>query len=124
MSGVNEKEQKYDRQLRLWGAHGQAALEHAHVLLLTGDGLGSEVLKNLVLPALGAFTVRDDATVRARDTSESFFVDAESVGSARALVVAKLLGELNPDVVGHAVVKPVGSVEREELARFTLVIAR
>lgn len=48
----SEKEKKYDRQLRLWAASGQAALESANILLFnTGSGaVGVEALKNLVLP--------------------------------------------------------------------------
>lgn len=48
------KEKKYDRQLRLWAASGQAALEESHVLLInTGTGTtGIEALKNLILPGL------------------------------------------------------------------------
>jgi amyloid beta precursor protein binding protein 1 len=43
---------RYDRQLRLWAASGQAALEEAHILLInSGPGVvGVETLKNLVLP--------------------------------------------------------------------------
>lgn len=48
----SEKEKKYDRQLRLWAASGQAALESANLLLVnSGSGaVGVETLKNLVLP--------------------------------------------------------------------------
>lgn len=47
-----KKRKKYDRQLRLWAASGQQALEEAHVLLInSGPGVvGVETLKNLVLP--------------------------------------------------------------------------
>ena len=50
--GPSSKEKKYDRQLRLWAASGQAALEESHVLLVnSGCGaVGIEALKNLVLP--------------------------------------------------------------------------
>ena len=43
---------RYDRQLRLWAASGQAALEESHILLInSGPGVvGVETLKNLVLP--------------------------------------------------------------------------
>ena len=46
------KEKKYDRQLRLWGGHGQEALESAHVLVFnSGSGVAViEALKNIVLP--------------------------------------------------------------------------
>lgn len=48
----SEKERKYDRQLRLWAASGQSALESANILLVnSGVGaVGAETLKNLVLP--------------------------------------------------------------------------
>lgn len=53
-AGPTAKEKKYDRQLRLWAASGQAALEDAHILLVVGEGgsgvVGIETLKNLVLP--------------------------------------------------------------------------
>lgn len=52
LRGPTEKEKKYDRQLRLWAASGQAALESANILLVnSGAGtVGVETLKNLVLP--------------------------------------------------------------------------
>ena len=44
------KEKKYDRQLRLWAASGQRALEESHVLLYVGGSVvaGVETLKNLI----------------------------------------------------------------------------
>ncbi|MCJ1362576.1 hypothetical protein MMC16_001680 [Acarospora aff. strigata] len=64
LQGPSSKEKKYDRQLRLWAASGQQALEEAHVLLVnSGPGVaGVEALKNLILPGVGNFTVVDDAT--------------------------------------------------------------
>lgn len=55
LRGPTEKEKKYDRQLRLWAASGQAALESANILLVnSGAGtVGVETLKNLVLPGEG-----------------------------------------------------------------------
>lgn len=52
--GPSEKERRYDRQLRLWAATGQSALESANVLLVNSGGgsMGIEALKNLVLPGL------------------------------------------------------------------------
>ena len=49
----SSKEKKYDRQLRLWAASGQAALEGAHVLLVQAgpNAVGVEALKNLILPS-------------------------------------------------------------------------
>jgi amyloid beta precursor protein binding protein 1 len=120
---TSDKEQKYDRQLRLWGAQGQALLEGARVLLLTGDGAGSETLKNVVLPAIGSFAVLDDARVTSRDLADNFFVDAAHLGAPRAECVAALLGELNTDVAGRAIVRAVADVDEALLAEFSFVIA-
>ena len=35
---------------RLWGDHGQKKLENAKVCLINATALGTEILKNLVLP--------------------------------------------------------------------------
>lgn len=51
---------KYDRQLRLWGASGQRALGSTMVVLLGSSACGTETLKNLVLPGVGSFLVVDD----------------------------------------------------------------
>lgn len=58
LQGPSAKEKKYDRQLRLWAASGQQALEDADLLLInSGSGtVGVETLKNLVLPGKLCFS--------------------------------------------------------------------
>lgn len=51
---------KYDRQLRLWGAQGQRALSESSVVLIRATAVGTETLKNLVLPGVGRFHILDD----------------------------------------------------------------
>jgi amyloid beta precursor protein binding protein 1 len=77
---------KYDRQLRLWGANGQRQLMYSHILLIHANGVGSETLKNLVLPGIGNFTILDDYIVNHNDLSNNFFVSSSSVGKPRAEV--------------------------------------
>jgi amyloid beta precursor protein binding protein 1 len=50
MTSSSDKQKRYDRQLRLWGEHGQACMEECTVCLINGTGCGAEALKNLVLP--------------------------------------------------------------------------
>jgi amyloid beta precursor protein binding protein 1 len=71
---------KYDRQIRLWGGHGQKILSSSHILLLGANPSGTETLKNLVLPGIQKFTVVDGDTVSKRDLGNNFFVTPESVG--------------------------------------------
>ncbi|XP_069509303.1 NEDD8-activating enzyme E1 regulatory subunit isoform X2 [Ambystoma mexicanum] len=97
------KEQKYDRQLRLWGDHGQEALESAHVCLVNASATGTEILKNLVLPGIGSFTIVDGNQVSGDDVGNNFFLQRSSIGKNRAQNVMELLQELNQDVSGHFV---------------------
>lgn len=110
---------KYDRQLRLWGATGQKALSESHVLLVNADAAGTETLKNLVLPGLGYFTILDNSKLTPNDAGSNFFAPsgfsqyrAEVVLSifincfdARSQTAKELLCEMNPDdVVGNFVI--------------------
>ncbi|GLH15708.1 hypothetical protein R5R35_001352 [Gryllus longicercus] len=106
----SEKNKKYDRQLRLWGDHGQAALESAHVCLINANGLGTEILKSLILPGIGAFTIVDGEKVTEEDIGCNFFLDHDSVGKSRAQATIQLLLELNPDVRGDYVDESVEQV--------------
>lgn len=107
LQGPSSKEKKYDRQLRLWAASGQQALEEAHVLLVnSGPGVvGVEALKNLILPGIGNFTIVDDAIVTEADLGVNFFLDEGSLGRWRAEESWKLLLELNPDVTGNHILE-------------------
>ncbi|KAF9120110.1 NEDD8-activating enzyme E1 regulatory subunit, partial [Mortierella sp. 14UC] len=113
---MDAKTQKYDRQLRLWGNGGQQALESAHILLINASAVGCEILKNLVLPGIGQFTVIDQGTVTQSDIGSNFFLDADSLGKSRAERAAELLGELNEDVSGHWVAKDIISALAENPA--------
>ncbi|TFJ83223.1 hypothetical protein NSK_005468 [Nannochloropsis salina CCMP1776] len=89
-TGPSKKDTKYDRQLRLWGVAGQKSLSEAHVLLVNAGPTGTELLKNLVLPGMGRFTILDEHLVTARDCRNNFFV------SPAYLVMEEETGEGGP----------------------------
>eukprot|EP00039_Didymoeca_costata_P019594 m.338180 g.338180 ORF g.338180 m.338180 type:complete len:531 (+) comp18331_c0_seq1:109-1701(+) len=97
------KAQRYDRQLRLWGDHGQRALGEAKICCINAGPVGSDTLKNLVLPGIGSFTILDENDVTEADLGNNFFVDESQLGHPRAEVVADLLKEMNNDVLGHGI---------------------
>ncbi|KAI4603697.1 hypothetical protein KJ359_003514 [Pestalotiopsis sp. 9143b] len=117
LHGPSDKEKKYDRQLRLWAASGQAALESANILLLnSGAGtVGTETLKNLVLPGIGCYTIVDEKVVEESDLGVNFFVDEESLGKPRSQCCAELLQELNPEVQADWFPKQKESVDIKQI---------
>lgn len=85
------KVDKYDRQIRLWGARGQRKLGTAKVALVNCTGAGIEALKNLVLPGIGFIDIWDDTVVTVQDLSSSFFFEHENVGQPKAEIASKNL---------------------------------
>lgn len=126
-SQPDSKTRRYDRQLRLWAASGQRALENSRVLLLSGSATSASILKNLVLPGIGHFTILDDSLVTPRDAGNNFFLEGDSsIGKPRAEEVVRLLLELNDQVEGKADLRNVKNVVEEDpeyIKSFTLVIA-
>ncbi|GAB4825190.1 NEDD8-activating enzyme E1 regulatory subunit axr1 [Ancistrocladus abbreviatus] len=117
---------KYDRQLRIWGEQGQAALEKASVCLLNCGPTGSETLKNLVLGGIGSITVVDGSKVEVGDLGNNFMVDESSVGESKSKCVCTLLQELNDAVKAKFIEEyPEKLIETKPsfFSQFTLVVA-
>lgn len=123
---TDPKSRRYDRQIRIWGAHGQKCLEGSRVALLNCGPTGSETLKNLALAGIAAFTVVDGARVTASDLGNNFMIAASSLGEPRAKCVTELLKELNDGVAGSYVEEePETIIETNPqfFADFSLVVA-
>ncbi|XP_027769017.1 NEDD8-activating enzyme E1 regulatory subunit AXR1-like isoform X1 [Solanum pennellii] len=121
-----EPKVKYDRQLRIWGEQGQAALEKASICLLNCGPTGSETLKNLVLGGVGSITVVDGSKVEVGDLGNNFMVDESSVGESKAKCVCTFLQELNDAVKAKFIEDcPEELIETNPsfFSQFTLVIA-
>jgi len=121
-----EHAKKYDRQMRLWGAHGQKLLETGKIAMLGSNVAAAEILKNCVLPAMGEFTVIDDAKVTIADLGNNFFVTQDDVGKNRAEIVTMWLTEMNEDVKGWAMVKNYVEMidkESDKFKQYDIVVA-
>ncbi|CAN1783739.1 NEDD8-activating enzyme E1 regulatory subunit AXR1 [Linum perenne] len=121
-----EPKTKYDRQLRIWGEQGQAALENASICLLNCGPTGSETLKNLVLGGIGSITVVDGSKVEIGDLGNNFMVDESSVGQPKAKCVCAFLQELNDAVKAKFIEEyPEALIETNPsfFSQFTLVVA-
>ncbi|KAG5047576.1 NEDD8-activating enzyme E1 regulatory subunit AXR1-like [Glycine soja] len=121
-----EPKVKYDRQLRIWGEQGQAALEKSSICLLNCGPTGSETLKNLVLGGVGSITVVDGSKVEVGDLGNNFLVDEASLGKSKAKCVCSFLQELNDAVKAKFVEEsPETLIETNPsfFSQFTLVVA-
>lgn len=87
---------------------------------------GAETLKNLVLPAIGSFTIIDPDTVTYADLGKNFFLTPEDVGKSRAQALCKHLNELNEHVKGAGITADPAILLKEDpgfFKAFTVVIA-
>ncbi|KAI0710486.1 hypothetical protein C8Q76DRAFT_737619 [Earliella scabrosa] len=123
------KTRRYDRQLRIWAASGQAALEASRILVVSSSATSTSILKNLVLPGIGHFSILDNAITTPADAGNNFFLNArDSIGKPRAQEAVPLLRELNDAVQGEPVVKDINELlstdqGRDWIGGFSLVIA-
>ena len=122
----SKKAQRYDRQLRLWGDHGQNALESSRICLINASATGTELLKNLVLPGVGSFTIIDTKRITQSDLGNNFFVASDVLDANRGKVTLSLLKELNLDVRGEAIddnFESILSTSPDFFLQFSVVIA-
>lgn len=87
----------YDRQIRLWGVGAQKKLRAADVLLIGCNGLGSEVVKTLVLAGINSVTIVDHEKVTHMDSLSNLFT-CQAMGQNRALASQANVQLLNPNV--------------------------
>uniref|UniRef100_A0A2K5S563 NEDD8-activating enzyme E1 regulatory subunit n=1 Tax=Cebus imitator TaxID=2715852 RepID=A0A2K5S563_CEBIM len=121
-----DAQQTKTNEARLWGDHGQEALESAHVCLINATATGTEILKNLVLPGVGSFTIIDGNQVSGEDAGNNFFLQRSSIGKNRAQAAMEFLQELNSDVSGSFVEEsPENLLDNDPsfFCRFTVVVA-
>ncbi|GAA5866109.1 hypothetical protein JCM8547_000601 [Rhodosporidiobolus lusitaniae] len=116
--------QKYDRQLRLWGAGGQIGLESARVLLVGGNSTATQALKNLVLPGIGHFTLTSPITsTTPSDLGPNFFLSPPSLSQPLAPSAVSHLLELNSDVSGMGLTLSPSQITGELVGEHSLVVA-
>ncbi|KAH9988017.1 hypothetical protein BJV77DRAFT_1070250 [Russula vinacea] len=115
----DNKTRRYDRQLRLWAATGQSALESARVLVICASATATSILKNLVLPGIGHITLLDHGVVSPADAGNNFFFEGStSIGRNRAEEAVCHLAELNDSVEVRADTRDVADVLASDQSYF------
>ncbi len=103
-STLEINDDRYDR-LKLIGWWNQDRLQASRVLVVGAGALGNEVVKNLVLVGVGNLSIVDFDRIEMSNLSRAVFFRDEHCGRPKAIVVAEMARQLNPDcrVVGWPV---------------------
>ncbi|PCN51236.1 adenylyltransferase [Candidatus Geothermarchaeota archaeon ex4572_27] len=96
-------EERYDRQIRVWGREGQARLKRASVLVAGVGGLGSAAALYLVAAGVGRVVLVDPERVELSNLNRQVLYWTRDVGKLKVECAAEKLRELNPEVKVEAV---------------------
>ena len=92
--------ERYDRNIRFFGKHGQRKLQQTRVALIGVGGLGSPMAQHLALLGVGSVTLVDDEELD--ETNRNRFIGARHddpiPGSPKVEIAARLIRETNPAV--------------------------
>ena len=94
-------QQRYDRQLRLWGEVAQQRLENSKLLAIGSDCVATEYLKSVILPGIGYIMIADDHQIDDLDIETNFFVEITDMNKQRGEITLQNLLELNDRVKGE-----------------------
>jgi len=126
-----EDEERYDRQIRLWGAEAQQNLRNADILMVGVSGAGSEIVKNVVLSGINSMTLYDSTKLSSKNQQHLDHLAAQMLiphetkisNSETTYAEASLprCTELNPNVTSTS----ISAIPYEEISngKYTVVCA-
>jgi len=115
----------YSRQLYVLGRAAQERVQGSRVLVCGElNGLGSEIVKNVVLAGVRALTLCDDRPCCAKDLSANFFVTEDDVKNKvkRSTAILDGLKELNSHVEIDTCSSESLTFDDQGYGRFTVVV--
>lgn len=112
---------QYDRQIRLWGLDAQKRLRRSNVLVIGIGGLGSEVVKNVVLAGVHSITLMDWRPVSDQDFLSQLLLTPEDLGKNIAEASLPRTQELNPNVVVNVETEKLSEVKDDFYDQFDVV---
>eukprot|EP00758_Cryptobia_borreli_P008090 Tbor_TRINITY_DN5356_c4_g3::TRINITY_DN5356_c4_g3_i1::g.4292::m.4292/K04532/NAE1, APPBP1; amyloid beta precursor protein binding protein 1 len=80
---------KYVHNIRIWGADAQKLLEETHLLVLGCSPSVCQVVKSLVLPGVGRFTIVDNREISDEDRTSNYFIYSDNKAHERETHLAK-----------------------------------
>jgi len=98
-SAAGSAEPRFDRQVRMFGAAGQAALRHMCVGIVGLGGTGSLVAQQLAHLGVGAFVLMDPDHIEDTNLNRVVGTRPGDVGELKVDVAARMILAINPDAV-------------------------
>jgi sulfur-carrier protein adenylyltransferase/sulfurtransferase len=95
-----QEQSRYSKQIILpeFGIKGQEALAAASVLVVGAGGLGCPILQYLAVAGVGTIGIVDGDTVDLSNLQRQVLYTEMEVGKSKAIIAAKKLRSLNPNV--------------------------
>ena len=93
-----EERNLYDRQFRLEG-WSQKLVKNSRILIIGMGGLGCEIAKNLAMLGLGHLDLVDLDIIEHSNLNRQILFTGAKIGAPKAIVAAKKLAEINPNIV-------------------------
>lgn len=115
------EQQRYDRQIRVWGAEAQSRIQTSKVLVCGLNKLNIEVTKNIVLAGMGV-TVQDSGVVTEDDLCCNFFIDESDLGKQIAVAALPRVQELNPFAVIQSEMKQIDELPDSYFTQFSVIL--
>jgi hypothetical protein len=100
-------DQRYDRQVRAFGAEGQARLRDARVAVIGAGGTGSFVAHQLAHLGVGQMLLVDHDTVDTSNLNRLLGATPSDVGMAKVAVARRSASAINPAIRVEAIVGDV-----------------
>ena len=97
--------ERFDRNIRLFGAEGQKRIRASHVAVIGCGGLGEHIVQQLACLGVGTLTLVDDEELG--ETNRNRYVLAHNTdgipGTDKVTIAARAVALVDPDIVVHPV---------------------
>jgi molybdopterin/thiamine biosynthesis adenylyltransferase len=93
-----EEQERYRRQIPLFGEEGQDRLKGAHIFIAGAGGLGSPVSLYLAVAGVGTLTIVDHDVVERTNLNRQILHKEQDIGRPKADSARDTLCAINPDI--------------------------
>jgi molybdopterin/thiamine biosynthesis adenylyltransferase len=108
---------RFDRNIRFFGAEGQAKLGKLHVGVVGVGGLGTHVVQQLSLLGIGKLTVVDHEALSETNLNRYVGAFGADVGTPKVEIARRLAKFTNPAIIVNVVPAELRSIEAFEAVR-------